>query len=783
MLTNQNIQLEKLNPIVIDILNKRGYKNQKEIFNFLNPTIGDLHNPYWLNDMDKAVNRIKRAISNKEKVLVFGDYDVDGISATAILVKYFASKNFYVDYYLPNRYIDGYGLTIQTIDKIIKQFNPQLIITVDCGISCYKEVEYAKQHNVEIIITDHHDIPEILPDTIVVNPKLINQKYPFKELCGTGVALKLVQAIGGVEEAKKYLSICALATIADIVPLIDENRAIVKLGLNMFDTTLPVGLKALLKENKLNLSNILASDIAFKIAPKINASGRMGDATVGLRLYLEENKKIVLDTIETLNNYNFNRQELCNKIFEEAVQRLKKINISNYFSIVLSSPQWDSGVLGIVAAKLANMYNRPTILFSQEGELLKGSARSINNIDIHSVITDVKEVVEAFGGHKMAAGLTIKYKNYKKFINSVNYKLSHNYKPQDFVPLDEDYIAIKSEQVDYSLYKDLCVLEPFGVGNEKPIFRISSDKVNVSSMPKYPNHLTINSNNLQIIAFNSAQYLPLLKNTIKQNIDIELQLNVFKNKNIIKGIAKRISTGNITKQNDDFLYGQYIKQLSYNTQSKLNCKTYTNNQIDCIIKDTYKNPYGYLFIANTNASYNNFIKTHSNIFYHDYLTLSHFSGLNTIILAPYSTENFSTFNKIVFLDPILDTGYIEKIINETKASVFIPKANAFPLDILKGIKTDREEFAKYFRMISVLASKKILFFNDIDIFKQLKNHFPDIKLNYKQFVFCLKVFEELKIFNLEYDDNYILIKENDKIISNLKNSSLYNKINLLETVR
>ena len=777
------IIIEQLNPIVLDILKQRGLKDKKSIEKFLYPTLNDLHNPFLLKDMDRAVNRIKDAISRKEKVLIFGDYDVDGISATAILVKYFASKNFYVDYYLPNRYVDGYGLTIETIDKIINIYNPNLIITVDCGISCYNEVEYAKQKNIEIIISDHHDIPEVIPQTIVVNPKLSNQQYPFKELCGTGVALKIVQALGGIDEAKKYLSICALATIADIVTLTDENRAIVKIGLSMFDSTLPIGLKLLLRENKLNPSNVLASDIAFKIAPKINASGRMGDAVVGLRLYLEENKKILLDTIETLNNYNFNRQELCNKIFDEAVQRLKKINISNYFSIVLSSSQWDSGVLGIVAAKLANMYNRPTILFSQEGELLKGSARSINNIDIHSIITDVKEVVEAFGGHKMAAGLTIKYKNYKKFINSVNYKLIHKYKPQDFVPVDENYITIEPTAVDYSLYKDLCVLEPFGIGNEKPVFRIKSDKVNVSTMPKYPNHLTINSNNLSIIAFNSSQYLPLLKNTVEQNIDIELQLNTFKNKNIVKGIAKKISTGYITKQNDDFLYGQYIKQLCFNTKNDVKYKVYKNEDINLLLKDTYKNPYGYLFISNTNKSYSEFIKKSSNVFYNDYLTLSHYSGLNTIILAPYSTENFSTFNKIVFLDPVLDSGYIDKIINETKAVVYIPQTNNFNTNhIFNNLNLNREEFAKYFRMISVLASKKIMFYNDIDIFKQLKNHFPDTKLNYKQFVFCFYVFQELGIFNLEYDDEYVLIKENDKIISNLKNSPLYNKISLLKTV-
>ena len=314
-----------LSPIVVELLFSRDYTTEEQISKFLNPKIEDLYDPYLLKDMDRAVERIKNAIKNNEKVLIFGDYDVDGVSASAILIKYFSSINFYVDYYLPNRYIDGYGLTNATIDKVKEMFNPTLIITVDCGIACFNEVEYAKTLGIDTIVTDHHDIPEVVPNTIVVNAKLPDQKYPFSQLCGTGVALKLVHAMSDLETAKKYLAICALATISDIVPLVDENRAIVKLGLERFEKDLPLGIKMLIKDSKLSY-NILASDVSFRLSPKINAAGRMGDASVALKLFIEEDKILLKNTIDNLNNLNINRQALCNEVYDDALLKLRKIN-------------------------------------------------------------------------------------------------------------------------------------------------------------------------------------------------------------------------------------------------------------------------------------------------------------------------------------------------------------------------------------------------------------------------------------------------------------------------
>lgn len=768
-----------LNPIVVELLFSRGYKDIDSINKFLNPNLNQLHNPFLLKDMTPVVDRINKAIENKEKVLIFGDYDVDGVSATAILVKYFSSRSFYVGYYLPNRYVDGYGLTNEVLDKIKTDYAPKLIITVDCGISCYKEVEYAKSLGIDMIITDHHDIPEILPDTLVIDPKIPNQQYPFSQLCGTGVALKIVQALGGLSETKKYLSIAAIATIADIVSLTDENRIIVSCGLRVLESTLPAGIKALIKSNKLNY-DLSSTDIAFKLSPKINAAGRMGDASVALKLYLEENKLIIDDTIETLNNMNLQRQALCNKVYEDAISRINNINISNYMSIVLSSKDWDAGVLGIVAAKIANEFNRPTVLFSQVGDELKGSARSVNDIDIHKTITNVKEAVETFGGHKMAAGLTIKAKNYKNFITSLNASLNKEYTLFDLVPKKEYCFDINPEQINEKLVKDLSVLEPFGIGNERPVFNLSFNKVNVVPMTNHPEHLNINSNNFSIVAFNSSKYLTLLRNTAQQNILVELQENKFKGKTYVKGIAKNISTGTIIGQKEDLLGAQYIKQLMFEDGDCL-FKEYNKNDLKKLISHSNEVPFGTLFIANTYQTYNDFIRNgKATVFYNDFLTISQNNGFNTILLSPISSKSFGSFNRIIFLDALLDKSYINKISQYTKAKIYIPSDKKISKSVFAGLDATRQTFGEYFKCISALASKNVSFIDELDIYKQLKINYPNNKkFTYKQFIFCLYTFIELKIFRIEEDGDYLKIKEDGKIISTLTNSTFYNRVNFI----
>lgn len=772
-----------ISPIVLNLMEKRGVTSEEKLKHFLNPTDKSFHDPFLLGGMKKLVERINKAMECNEKVLIFGDYDVDGVSASAILIKYFAERNFYVDYFLPNRYVDGYGLTKDSILRVKDKYNPSLIITVDCGISCHEEVEFARALGIDIVITDHHDIPEIIPNTIVVDPKLDGQKYPFKYLCGTGVAFKVVQALSNLEEAKKYLGICAIATIADIVPLEDENRAIVKLGMESFDKTLPLGIKMLFEENKMQL-NCSSTDIAYKLSPKINAAGRMGDASVALKLYIKDDKLLLKNTITTLGNLNTERQAICNRIYDDVVDKLSQINIANYKSIVLFSKKWDNGVLGIVAAKIAGEYNRPTILLSDMGEELKGSARSINDIDIFSAISCTKETLETFGGHKMAAGLTIRKRQFNDFLSSLNNYLDKHYSPDDFLPCEKFDMELKFDQINDKLISDLELIEPCGCGNSKPIFKLNlSEGATFSTMPKHPNHLTIFNKNINIIAFNCYKYLPLLKGSSDRSVQIEFQSSSFKGKRYYKGIAKDISTGKLVKpKTEDIMLGEYLKQLSYGTCGTKKPQFWDKNKLKQIVSQAKQDAFGTLFVSYSFGAYREFCIENSD------LVLSHClyeviknSGVNSIVLCPTNFDNFGSYKRIVFLDGVLSTGFLKEISKHSGAAVYVPADKKIDRKIFVGLSTDRKVFAKYFKLLSDFASSQDSFLSDISLFKQLQS--KDRSINFKQFIFCLYVFLELKIFEMQDDLGLKSLKEDKKVVSPLTNSQFYNEVCLtLKTV-
>lgn len=771
-----------ISPIVCELLSSRQIDNEEKLKKFLNPDDSCFYNPFKLKNMDKLVERISLAIKNKEKVLIFGDYDVDGVSATAILVKYFYSKNFPVDYYLPNRYTDGYGLTMDTVKMLKDKFSPDLIITVDCGISCEKEVDYARTLGIEIAVTDHHDIPEVLPKGIVVNAKLDGQDYPFKYLCGTGLAFKVVQALEGLEVAKVYLGIASIATIADIVPLLDENRAIVKFGMASFERTLPMGIKMLFEKNKLPL-NASSTDIAFRLAPKINAAGRMGDASVALDLYLSNDKQQIRKTIQKLDELNTERQALCSKVYEDAVARLKYINVSNYNAIVLSSPDWDSGILGIVSAKLAGEFNRPTVLFSEVDGLLKGSARSVADIDIYTAISSQKEVLETFGGHKMAAGLTIKKSNFTNFLSNLNAFLSKNYSPKDYLPLKNFDIALPASQIGAKMIKDLEILEPCGCDNPKPVFDVLlPDNATFATMPGHPTHLTINAGNVNFVAFNSSKMLSVLRLAKDRHVQSELQISTFKGVSSIKGIVKNISTGEIVKSQDgDLLRAIYLKQL-FCANEKCKATTYLKENLPKLVEQAKNDYFGWLFVCSTFDSYKKLCKLiNYDVFHFTYEVVSN-NGLNSILLAPNSLKNFNCFRNIVFVDAVLEDGYLAQINSITDAKLFVPQDANVDLNIVKGVKLDRAIFGECYKAISTFSAQNQAFCNDFDLYRHLfvPKEGKRKSMTFMQFVFCFNVFLELKLFDLEGEDDRYFLRENKNVFKSLDTSNIYKKIQFIQ---
>ena len=788
-LTNENCTPQKINHIVqkfgvskdiAELLLLRELNLDDEIAKFLNPQIADMHDPYLFNNMDKVVARVKKAIDNNESVLIFGDYDVDGITSSYILLDYFKSVGLNVNTFLPNRYSDGYGLTRDAVDYVLKTFEPTLIITVDCGISGYEEVEYIKSKGVDIIVTDHHDCPEILPKCLVIDAKIPNQRYPFRELCGAGVALKVVEALAGRDTALKYLPVCAIATVSDIVPLVDENRVIVKMGLDKPMSAYPDGLVALAKE--LKLSNKLTSqEVSFKLAPKLNAAGRMGDANHSLRLYIERDKNEIKKLITKLLDYNTERQDLCNIVYADCIAELKKVNLANQKVIVLAKKNWSIGILGIVAARIAEEFNRPTFLLGEEGGFFKGSCRSIEGMNIHELLTKLSDILTSFGGHTMAAGMTIAIDKIDEFRDRLNTLVNQMYPEEFFAPFYSYDLDINPDEVSIERLRELEVLEPFGCKNPTPVFRLEFDKVSVTPMKSNSHHLTIQLKNLNLLAFNSAEYFNISSQSGKKECIAELWVDVFRGNQSCKGIVKTLQISAAPNISAERVGGEYIKQLALSSQSlHPKYKSYNKKDLVNLLKNTKSKLYGTLIIANTLQSYREFLEKYDDaikIVCHEYLILTNNNGYNTLCLCPSLNNDFKNYNRIILLDSVLDEAYIVFFNLNSHAEIYLPNATPFLYTPFSNLDLSRKIFGEYFNLIKKASRMSIVAFDDFNYYNKLKKIKHD--LNYVQFVSCVATFEQLNLIEVNDEVGNYFITMKSSVSTQLSKSYFYNKLELI----
>ena len=473
------VEEKNLSFLLSSILVNRGITTPEETELFLNPTRDNFHNPFSMPDMQKAVDRIKKAIETNEKVMIYGDYDADGITSITVLKKFLSERGLEAGYYIPNRLNEGYGLNHNAIQTIYKE-GYTLIITVDCGISGLKEIEYAMELGLEVIVTDHHEPGEELPKCLaVIDAKRKDNQYPFNQLAGVGVVFKLIQAISmslGLEakEYLKYLDIVCVGTISDIVPLIDENRVIAKLGLKLVAMTKNIGLKTLV--SSIGYRQIDGTSVSFGIAPRINACGRMGEEKEALKLFLTQNMQEAREITAKLNEHNVNRQVEEKRIFNEAVEQIEKQGLNNKPCIVLGREDWHHGVIGIVSSKVTEIYFKPSILICFEGEEGKGSGRSIPGFDLHDALMNCSTYIEKFGGHSMAIGITVKKENFEDFKKEFE-EYTQNSHISDIMPIIKIDKAVELKQIDLNMVKDLQLLEPYGEANKMPIFLLNNLKV------------------------------------------------------------------------------------------------------------------------------------------------------------------------------------------------------------------------------------------------------------------------------------------------------------------
>lgn len=492
----------EINPITLQLLFNRGLRDKDSIDYFLNPEYGDNYDPFLFSDMKKAVRKIKKAIEKKDKIVIYGDYDVDGVTSSVVLSSFLKDMGAQLSVYIPNREKEGYGINKGAVERI-KSKGTKLIITVDCGISNYEEVELIKKLGMKVIITDHHHPPKRIPDCLIVNPH-VEKKYPFKELAGVGVAFKLIQGFLAesdldkeIAEAKEkwLLDLVSMGTIADCVPLVDENRILTKYGLIVLNKTRRKGLKSLIESSSLELGEIDSRDVSFRLSPRINAAGRMSHADNAYNLLTSRSQDKINSITDNLNTLNSERQKITEKIYRKIIKEIgEEPKDKVLFSLQEDCPM---GIVGLVAGKINDYYHRPAFVLTKKDNEIIGSGRSIKKFNVIEALGSMSDLFSHFGGHSQACGLTLEkedlFDEFKdKILKLADKKLSSD----DLKPVLEIDADIKLSDINWGLFEDISKFSPFGQKNTMPIFLSRNLKVLSSrEVGQNGNHLKIFVNN------------------------------------------------------------------------------------------------------------------------------------------------------------------------------------------------------------------------------------------------------------------------------------------------
>lgn len=528
----------QVDEIIAKLLVQRGIETFEQAKTFFRPTLADLHNPYLMKDMDKAVARIENAIANNENILIFGDYDVDGTTAVSLVSSYLRSFYPNVATYIPDRYAEGYGISYMGIDYA-EDNDISLIIALDCGIKSIDHVNYAKAKNIDFIICDHHRPGDILPDAVaVLDPKREDCSYPYDELCGCGVGFKLIQALAEnrnqtIEDLVEYLDLVATAIAADIVPINGENRVLAKFGLEVINSNPRPGIKALIQNVKKKVLTI--TDVVFIVAPRINAAGRIKHGNEAVALLTEYDLDQAEQFASEIEQHNSDRKELDKQITKEALLQIEENNEQTRFSTVVYQENWHKGVIGIVASRLVENYYRPTIVFTKSGEKLAASARSVKDFDIYNALEACAEHLEQFGGHMYAAGMTLLEENYENFKKAFEKVVQETIHPDLLTPEISYDAEIELSEINPKLMRLLKQFEPFGPENMTPLFLAKNltDSGYAKTLGSDNEHLKAfvkqgNSESFGAIGFGLGNKLDLVTNKNKFDAIFSLEENEWK---------------------------------------------------------------------------------------------------------------------------------------------------------------------------------------------------------------------------------------------------------------
>ena len=735
------------------ILYGRGFDTVEKIQKFMRPSKKNFLSPFLMQGMQQAVDMLHEARDEGKTVAVFGDYDADGICALAIM--YYALREFGIEphIYVPER-TDGYGLSIEAVDRIFEECNPELFITVDCGISCAKEAQYIYELGSDVIVTDHHELPEVLPDCVIINPKLADD-YPYDNLCGAGVAFKLACALIG-EKAYEYLDFATLATVADSVPLLGENRDIVTEGLRLFNRKLRPCFTGLLNKPQ---DEITAQSLAFNIAPRVNAAGRMGDAYSAFALFTAEKETDVYDLTVKLCAYNSERQKCCDDLYLSVKQKLQTKGAYGNV-IMLSDPGWNSGFVGIVAARIAEEFNRPTLLFVHNGDMLKGSARSIDSINIFNALKNCSQYIEEFGGHAQAAGVNVHIDHFEDLERALNEEIANTYDADAFeqkVYVSEEVQSRFSEK----FAKELMALEPYGVGNRKPLFCISAGACSVRPIKVASPHLSIKSDFIELTYFSGGKHQKIIESDVKKQIVFDITVSTYRGREYIKGIVRDLlydgRTGRSTADGifSSAISGFYASPVSANITELSLAETKTliaKKRADC--------RYGLCLIATDRRTLRAFEEV-ANLPCDLYYSASK-NVDNTVLVAPKEDVDLSMYQTIIFLDKPTRM-YLQSVAGR---DVYV-NADISGEKMFETLSASRET------LLSVYSALRKDFASlQGETAEDVAQNCNGLGFEKREFIFALRVFEELGL--VAFENGRLMVYRGVK--AELTDSKLYRKV-------
>lgn len=737
----------------VRILYGRGIDTADKISAFIHAGKERFLSPFLMSGMKAAVELITRARDEDWSVAIYGDYDADGICASTILCRALAEFGINALVYVPERR-NGYGLNIDSIDEIFEEFFPQLFITVDCGISNAREVDYIKEQGAEVIVTDHHELPAVLPDCICVNPKFADD-YPYDNLCGAGVAFKLACALNG-KTAYKYLDFAAIATVADSVPLTGENRDIVVEGLKLMNSSPRANYVNFLKRDE----RVSSQSLAFSIAPKINAAGRMGDAQSAVTLFLSDDDREIYDYSVKLTAYNIERQKYCDELYLSAKQLLKEKGAGGRV-IVLCGEKWNAGFVGIVAARLAEEYCRPALLFVRNGNKCKGSARSIDGVNIFEALKACSQYIEEFGGHSQAAGVNIDFENLGILEDELNKYLKSNYTAESFTAAH--YINGEFDgAVPLRFMRELTLLEPFGVGNRKPQFILNTASCRVRALKEGSPHLSLKTDGLDLIYFSGSKYAKIIKSAVPKRIVFEYTISSFKGKEQVQGYVR-----DVVYQPEAVAFA--AREINLNgiisaVGSQTECKKTAITKAQAQAEIDGCGEYGTVFIASALSTLKNFSLSCIEI---NLFELSAGNLANVVLLSPAADCDLSGYENVVFLDSPARITLPSLAGKTVKICTEIDGATA-----LEGLNCDREQLLSVFKTVSANS------FNLIgDSLEDIAAE-TDLGVSPEQALFALKVFEELGL--ICFKGGRLGVARGVK--TQLSNSELYNLVDSLDKI-